>query len=284
MQINYGAEEIKKLLSKIKIFNNQIGTYKLFSVNESFTYFVMVSNGKLIITMDDLIASEEETITEQKLKEIAATFVSNDSSDSNKSEIEPSATMKIEPSATMNQQEIKKSKSRFAKVLNVLRISLIIIILLGLAGYFVLQQYPYLFKREVALYEIHKFNENVAEINQSENAAKPKTELELKQELYRKEKANPTKYIEGEIKNRKNLVGLRVFEGDLSNTATLIGVKNITLKIEALAKTGYVLESRNYVITEFIDPQATTSFKLKTDEWDLDTDKFKYTIMKAETY
>lgn len=276
MQINYGAEEIKNLLSKVKIFNNQIGTYKLFSVNESFTYFVMVSNGKLIITMDDLIASEEETITEQTLKEIAASFVSNDSSDSNKSEIEPSATMK--------QQEIKKSKSRFAKVLNVLRISLIIIILLGLAGYFVLQQYPYLFKREVALYEIHKFNENVAEINQSENAAKPKTELELKQELYRKEKANPTKYIEGEIKNRKNLVGLRVFEGDLSNTATLIGVKNITLKIEALAKTGYVLESRNYVITEFIDPQATTSFKLKTDEWDLDTDKFKYTIMKAETY
>ena len=80
------------------------------------------------------------------------------------------------------------------------------------------------------------------------------------------------------------MVGLRVFEGDLSNTATLIGVKNITLKIEALAKTGYVLESRNYVITEFIDPQATTSFKLKTDKWDLDTDKFKYTIMKAETY
>lgn len=276
MQISYGAEEIKKLLSKIKIFKNQIGTYKLFSVNESFTYFVMVSNGKLIITMDDLIASEEETITEQKLKEIAASFVSNDSSDSNKSE--------IEPFATMNQQEIKKSKSRFAKVLNVLRISLIIIILLGLAGYFVLQQYPYLFKREAALYEIHKFNENVAEINQSENAAKPKTELALKQELYQKEKKNPTKYIEGEINNRKNLNGLRIFEGELSNSATLIGVKNITLKIEALAKTGYVLESRNYVITEFIDPQATTSFKLKTDEWDLDTDKFKYTIMKAETY
>ena len=276
MQISYGAEEIKKLLSKIKIFNNQIGTYKLFSVNESFTYFVMVSNGKLIITMDDLIASEEETITEQTLKEIAASFVSNDSSDSNKSEIEPSATMK--------QQKIKKSKSRFAKVLNVLRISLIIIILLGLAGYFVLQQYPYLFKREAALYEIHKFNENVAEINQSENAAKPKSELALKQELYRKEKKNPTKYIEGEINNRKNLNGLRIFEGELSNSATLIGVKNITLKIEALAKTGYVLESRNYVITEFIDPQATTSFKLKTDEWDLDTDKFKYTIMKAETY
>jgi hypothetical protein len=276
MQVSYGEEEIKKLLSKVKIFNNQIGTYKLYTVNESFSYFVMLSNGKIIISMDDLIASEEETITEQTLKEIATSFVSNDSSDSNKSEIEP-ITIK-------SQQDIKKSKTRLSRVLNVIRISLIVIILLGLVGYFVLQQYPYLFKREAVLNEVHKFNENVAEINRTTQQAKPKTELQLKQELYRKEKANPTKYIDGEIKNRKNLVGLRVFEGDFTNTATLIGVKNITLKIEALAKTGYVLETRKYVITEFIDPQTTTSFKLKTDEWDLDTDKFKYTVVSAEAY
>jgi preprotein translocase subunit Sss1 len=276
MQVNYGAEEIKKLLSKIKIFNNQIGTYKLFSVNESFTYFVMLTNGKIIISMDDLIASEEETITEHQLKEIAGSFVSNDNS--------LSSTLDKKEVPIKKEKLNSKLKRPISNFFKFLRIFLIVILLLGLAGYIIIQKYPYLFKREVALYEIHKFNENVAEINQSENAAKPKTELQLKQELYRKEKANPTKYIDGEIKNRKNLVGLRVFEGDLSNTATLIGVKNITLKIEALAKTGYVLESRNYVITEFIDPQATTSFKLKTDEWDLDTDKFKYTIMKAETY
>ena len=226
--------------------------------------------------MDDLIASEEETITEQQLKEIAGSFVSKENSNSNKT--------KIEPITIKSQQDIKKSKTRLSRVLNFIRISLIVIILLGLVGYFVLQQYPYLFKREAVLYEVHKFNENVAEINRTTQQAKPKTELQLKQELYRKEKANPTKYIDGEIKNRKNLVGLRVFEGDLSNTATLIGVKNITLKIEALAKTGYVLETREYVITEFIDPQGTTPFKLKTKEWDVDTKKFKYTVVSAEAY
>lgn len=276
MQVSYGEEEIKKLLSKVKIFNNQIGTYKLYTVNESFSYFVMLSNGKIIISMDDLITSEEETITEQQLKEIAGSFVSNDNS--------LSSTLEKKEVPIEKEKVNSKLKRPIAKVFKFLRIFLIVILLLGLASYIIIQKYPYLFKREAVLYEVHKFNENVAEINRTTQQAKPKTELQLKQELYRKEKANPTKYIDGEIKNRKNLVGLRIFEGDLSNTATLIGVKNITLKIEALAKTGYVLETREYVITEFIDPQGTTPFKLKTKEWDVDTEKFKYTIKNAETY
>jgi hypothetical protein len=276
MQVSYGEEEIKKLLSKVKIFNNQIGTYKLYTVNESFFYFVMLSNGKIIFSMDDLIASEEETITEQQLKEIAGAFVSNDNS--------LSSTLEKKEVPIKKEKENSKLKRPIAKVFKFLRIFLIVILLLGLAGYIIIQKYPYLFKREAVLYEVHKFNENVAEINRTTQQAKPKTELQLKQELYRKEKANPTKYIDGEIKNRKNLVGLRIFEGDLSNTATLIGVKNITLKIEALAKTGYVLETREYVITEFIDPQGTTPFKLKTKEWDVDTEKFKYTVVSAEAY
>lgn len=276
MQVSYGEEEIKKLLSKVKIFNNQIGTYKLYTVNESFSYFVMLSNGKIIISMDDLIASEEETITEQQLKEIAGSFVSKENS--------LSSTLEKKEVPIEKEKVNSKLKRPIAKVFKFLRIFLIVILLLGLAGYIIIQKYPYLFKREAVLYEVHKFNENVAEINRTTQQAKPKTELQLKQELYRKEKANPTKYIDGEIKNRKNLVGLRIFEGDLSNTATLIGVKNITLKIEALAKTGYVLETRKYVITEFIDPQGTTPFKLKTKEWDVDTEKFKYTVVSAEAY
>ena len=63
MQVNFGENDIKDLLTKVRIFNASIGDYQLFTVNEHFSYFVKLSNGSIILTIDDLIANKEQTLT-----------------------------------------------------------------------------------------------------------------------------------------------------------------------------------------------------------------------------
>jgi hypothetical protein len=76
----------------------------------------------------------------------------------------------------------------------------------------------------------------------------------------------------------------QIFEGDIRNNAKLCSFKNMRIKISALAKTGYVLESREFIITEFVKPFELTTFELRTKSWDSRTVDFNYEIVSAEGY
>lgn len=268
MQVNFGETEIKDLLSKVKIFNNQMGEYQLHTVNDQFQYFVKLSNGSLILSIDDLIDNQNQQLTPAKLAEIALRFKSStDSNQSNQSnqsfQEEPKKQRDHfeKPKVTFGEPAAKPSKPRMSG-LRIVSISLGIIILLAMGMAF--------------------FND------QNSNAMggydSPKTEEELKQELLYKEQSQPTNYLSGRFSSRSNFFGNQVFEGNLSNSATLCGFKDVRIRITAKAATGYELDSREYVITEFVAPNGKTEFKLKTDSWDGDTEEFEYTIINADTY
>lgn len=124
-----------------------------------------------------------------------------------------------------------------------------------------------------------------SEYNTQEEQQRPKTEEELKAELFEKEKSHPGKYLYWEITTKeKILLDQQIFEGDIRNNATLCSFKNMRIKISALAKTGYVLESREYIITEFVKPFELTTFELRTKSWDSRTVDFNYEIVSAEGY
>ena len=80
MQTNYGINEIKSILIKVRIFNNNIGTYQLFLIDENFNYVIKLSNGKIHFKLEELQDDTKEALTPERLTEIANRFVSVNSS------------------------------------------------------------------------------------------------------------------------------------------------------------------------------------------------------------
>jgi hypothetical protein len=262
MQVNFGETEIKDLLSKVKIFNNQMGEYQLHTVNDQFQYFVKLSNGSIILSIDNLIDNQNQQLNPAKLAEIALRYQSTIESNQRFQEEPKKQRDHFEqPKITYSEPVAKPSKPRMSG-LRIVSISLGIIILLAMGMAF--------------------FND------QNSNAMggydSPKTEEELKQELLNKEQSQPTNYLSGRFSSRSNFFGNQVFEGNLTNSATLCGFKDVRIRITAKAATGYELDSREYVITEFVEPNGKTTFKFETESWDDDTEDFEYTIVSADTY
>ena len=77
MQANYGANEINSLLSKVRIFNREIGTYEMFAITDSFDYAVKLSNGRINIKIEELQDDERDALTPERLTAIANRFVSS---------------------------------------------------------------------------------------------------------------------------------------------------------------------------------------------------------------
>lgn len=292
MEVNFTEKDIKDLLIKVKIFNQSIGEYQLYASNESFNYFVKLTNGSIIFSIDDLIANQNQSLTPDILQKIAGKYTPSITS-SILTQEEKSTHTSSEPKVEYipNNKYTYKTEKQPKTFVRKLSIAIGALLLIGLYVQLTHPEWmPYYNDdysssgvRRNAGYKTSNNESNDVSNNESYQP-REKTENELKQELYQKEKSNSGKYLNGQINNKINLAGLRVFEGNISNSATICGFKNIRMRITATAETGYKLENREYVITEFVSPQGTTSFKLKTDPWDNRTTNFIYTILNAENY
>jgi hypothetical protein len=78
-EANYGQNEIRSILGKVKIYNKEIGIFQVFAVTENFDYAVKLSNGKILIKIEELQDDERDALTPERLKEIASRFVSSNS-------------------------------------------------------------------------------------------------------------------------------------------------------------------------------------------------------------
>lgn len=81
MRANYGENEIRSLLRNVKIFNQDIGEYQLYVVNDDFNFLVKLSNGKIAIKIEELQDNEKDALTAERLKEIASRFVPSNPKD-----------------------------------------------------------------------------------------------------------------------------------------------------------------------------------------------------------
>jgi len=66
MQANYGENEIKSLLQKVRIFNKDIGAYQIFAITENFDYAVKLWNTQIpeIQILATMLINEESLTAE----------------------------------------------------------------------------------------------------------------------------------------------------------------------------------------------------------------------------
>lgn len=69
---NYGSSEIEIVLSKSRVFNAKIGSYIRYAPYEIFNYSAKLSNGHIILTMEEL--QDCNSLTKDRLQAIAGRF------------------------------------------------------------------------------------------------------------------------------------------------------------------------------------------------------------------
>lgn len=81
MQATFNESDIQSLLTKVKIFNHQIGTYELYTINDAFHYVVKLSNGTIFFTTEELEANASESLNLEMLTSITRRFTPTSSPD-----------------------------------------------------------------------------------------------------------------------------------------------------------------------------------------------------------
>jgi hypothetical protein len=84
-----------------------------------------------------------------------------------------------------------------------------------------------------------------------------------KENMEKREKENPTKFIAATAKDKKNLIGQTVVKGSITNNAKFVTYKDIEIKLSFYTKTKTVVEEDIETIYENVAPGATANFKSK---------------------
>jgi predicted component of type VI protein secretion system len=102
-----------------------------------------------------------------------------------------------------------------------------------------------------------------------------KSPEELKMELKAQEDQNPTQYLKlNSVKLNRNKIKEAGFfssakydgfliNGNVLNSATIAKYKDLTLTVEFFSKTNTLLDSKNYTIFEYYEPNSSKDFQLK---------------------
>jgi len=72
-----------------------------------------------------------------------------------------------------------------------------------------------------------------------------------------------------------------IFRGTISNNATLARFKDARIKILFYSQTNTLIETQNYVIYEYLNPQSGTDFSFKTKSYPQAYDSFRVELVGA---
>lgn len=243
MQQTITDTDINDFLDKLRLFVPDLGEYEYHSANEHFQYLIKTRNHSLKIPMEQLIANRQKQLTHEDFIRISNSLLKNE-----KQEEKAVAT--------------KKNNGWVKSVI----LGFIVLIIIGLIGFIIaLNQEPSL--RQKLFSESTSQNDYYEETLDESSYQKPKTEAELKQELYNKECEKATSYIDGKLSYipiYKNLLSLKVvglkLKGKLENSATLATFKNIKIKVTFKSYTGENLFSRTFEVYTYISPQSSATY------------------------
>ena len=233
MQVNYGENEIKTLLQKVRIFNNDIGAYQVFAITEHFDYTVKLSNGKILIKLEDLQDDEHNAMTPERLTTIAKRYIPLNSQ----------AT--IQNQVNHGQQESKKQsekkKSGFNKTFLIIAIAIIVIIV----GFAIFQK----LNSSGSYGASDSYNEKVMTIEEIE-------------------RSQPTTFLSADGAYRENFWGDKMkVKCVITNRATVASFKDAVVRITYYTKTKTELGSKDYTIYEVFPPNSTKTVDMKIDNY-----------------
>lgn len=281
MQANYGENEIKSVLQKVKIFNKNLGDYQLFAITDNFDYVVKLSNGKITIKIEELQDDQNDGLTPEHLTEIANRFVS--STPETKVQEQEVVTAPVNTAQTTQQTlHTPKQKSKGLIFISIGAVALIILIVAIFNNSNSSDSYTFSTSNDVNTSSAP--TNNNTNNNTSPQPPRQKTEEELKQELYQKEASNPLSYLTANYTWKVNIAANTILEGHVSNSATMAGFKNVTIKASFYSKTGVLLGEEKFTVMEFVKPGRSVSFRHKITGWWKDATNSKYVILAAEAY
>jgi len=251
MQINYGENEIKSLLSKLKIFNKEIGNYQIFAITENFDYAIKLSNGKLLIKVEDLQDDQNDALTPERLQAIASRFASSNTKTQPLSQTQSKAV----PSVT-TQTKPSKTKSSVGKI--ILFISLGIVIVLSA---FVI----------------------LTNTNTGSGSTYPASETyhEKVMTVEEIEHANPTDFLTADGTYKETFWGDKIkVNCVITNKATVATYKDPVVRITYYSKSKTNLGTKDYTIYEVFPPHSEKTVALKIENYK-DVNSIGWSVVNA---
>jgi hypothetical protein len=225
MQINYGEHEIQSLLQKVRIFNKEIGSYQLFAITENFDYAVKLSNGKILIKIEELQDEERSGLAPDQLTIIAKRFVSitGDTDTPQKT-----TSSQVPPMKSLPTTDTLSKKSKTGKTIAVVVIFVVVGFLL------------------------------INSLNNSDSTYREKIvtveEIELSQ---------PTSFLSADGNYRENFWGNEFkVNCNITNKATVATYKDAIVRVTYYSKTKTILGSNDYTIYEVLPPSSTKTVEL----------------------
>lgn len=253
MQANYGETEIKNLLQKLRIFNKDIGQYELFAITGEFDYAVKLSNGKILLKLEELQSDEHDALTVSDLEKIANRFVSS----------EPKIA---QPNVSVSNQtaQIKKASAGFFSTWYGVTIStLAVVFIIGIIGSLV---------------------ERYNTIPVHDDYTKEATYEEVEMTLEEKERSEPTKFLNASGTYRKNFWGNKLkIACEITNSAKLVTYKDAVVRVTYYAASGTVLEETDFTIFELFPPGETITNELKVPNYS-NVKTITYEVVNAKIY
>lgn len=236
MQANYGENEMKSLLQKVRIFNKDIGSYQMFVITDNFDYAVKLSNGRILFRLEELQDDERDALTAERLQAIANRFTSSMQTTTQQQTVSPQP----QPQTTLQTQTPKKKRSVGKTIL------IIVIVLIILIGGLVF----------------------LNEINRGGNGYGSGSYQEKVMTVEEIERSQPTNFLTASGYYNENFWGDKLkVHGTITNSATVASYKDAVVRITYYSKTKTELGSKDYTIYEVFPPHSTKNFELKIDNY-----------------
>lgn len=285
MQETISEADILDFLDKLKLFVPNQGEYEYHS-SENFQYLIKTGNHSIKVSMEQLIANRKKQLTQEHFKAIADGLVKKEESSAN---VRPAPQPARKPD---RQETFEKKVDAGYKIYRNLLYLLIIFGLIAGAIYFIYENN----RSRVHFGDGGTYGSNSQTLasNEEEPAyQRPKTEAELKAELYNRESVRATELLTGSMRYTpiyKNLLSMKVvgmkLKGELVNNATLATFKNVRIKVKFLSDTGSELFTRTFEVYDFVGPNSSTGFTQEievTHQEYLDINTFEWDVVSAES-
>lgn len=238
MQANYTENEIKSLLQKARIFNKEIGSYELFAITESFDYAVKLTNGRIIIKLEELQDDAQDALTPDQLTRIANRFVSSSSGSAARDVKTERQTEPQRPYDIYNENQ-KKDKRKVFLIVGIILITIILAVVF--------------------------FNSNT--YNNGGYGGSDSYENRV-MSIEETERSQPTQFLSAEGNYRENFWGNKFkLECIIKNRATVATYKDVKIMITYYTKTKTALRTNNYTLYELFPPSSTKKIDLTIDTY-----------------
>ncbi len=231
MKAHFGEREINSILSKARIFNRQIGTLEVFTVNPFSCYIIELDNGVIYFTPADFQLDAEGSFTPELLEEISSRFQVN-------------LNMSMLP---FNAQSYRQRSRRVAGIVFSLIACSVLVLLFSWPEDIDPGQVP------------EPFRYTTVSIPEAKEAFRKKMAV--------REAANPLNFlISGGNWNAVSASKV-IVEGKINSVATAVVFKNPTIRLTLHSKTGALIAKEKFTVPGLLRPDGQISFSHAVEDF-----------------